>query len=81
MTNIDNSYLLKTLKGRQVYSHGFGEFSLTRNGPGGFARIPLRFRVSSNSPANFDRTKAQVEKHIGQTLQWVPGPVVEYINI
>lgn len=81
MINTDNSYLLKTLKGRQVYSHGFGKFTLTRKGPGGFARIPLRFRASSNTPENFDRTKARAEEQIAQPLQWVDGPAVEYINI
>lgn len=81
MINTDNSYLLKTLKGRQVYSEGFGKFTLTRKGCGGFARIPLRFRASSNTPENFDRTKARAEEHLKQSLQWVDGPVVEYINV
>lgn len=81
MIHTDNSYLLKTLKGRQVYSEGFGKFTLIRKGPGGFARIPLRFRASSNTPDNFDRTKARAEEQLGQPLHWVEGPVVEYINI
>ena len=81
MINTDNSYLLKTLKGRQVYSEGFGKFTLTRKGAGGFSRIPLRFRGSSNTPENFDRTKARAEEQLGQPLQWVEGPVVEYISV
>jgi hypothetical protein len=81
MINTDNSYLLKTLKGRQVYVEGFGKFKLTRKGPGGFSRIPLRFRASANTPENFDRVKAKAEEQLGQPLQWVEGPVVEFINI
>ncbi len=73
------SFSLQTLDGQTVYSNGCGKYSLTYNKWG--TSIPTHARVGNSNPEGRAKQLARAQDQVGQPLQWVDGPVIEYINI
>jgi hypothetical protein len=76
----EQSWLLKTITGKQVYAEDGVKFTLSKYS-NGFSNLPVRFRPSVASAKTFDQTKLKASKELKTDLHWVPGPMVDYINI
>lgn len=73
------SFALQTIDGRTVYTNGRMKYSLTYNKWG--TSIPIREKVGESTPEGRAKRLARVQDQIGESLQWVDGPVIEYILV
>jgi hypothetical protein len=73
------SFALQTLDGQTVYGNGCGKYSLTYNKWG--TSIPTHEKVGDNTPEGRAKRLAKAQDQVGQPLQWVDGPVIEYIPL
>lgn len=73
------SFALQTVDGQTVYTNGRCKYSLTYDKWS--TSIPIREKVGESTPEGRAKRLAKVQDQVGEPLEWVDGPVVEYIPL